>query len=234
MVTAKPLISIVMPVFNGESFLAEAIESVLAQSYQNFELIVVDDGSTDLSAHIVQSFRAQSTKIQLLKQVNQGVTAARNRGILAGTGSYVAFLDQDDVWMPTALHYHLEANDEDPNLGYTLSHLECFLAENCQLPAWFGIQSVGVPQVGYMPGTLMAKRVVFDELGLFEQQYTVSSDADWFARAHDSKVKIGIVSQVTLRRRIHHQNQSANSALIQGELFRLLCESIKRKRKLNE
>ena len=95
-----PLVSVIMPCYNGEAFLADAINSVLGQTFQQFELIVVDDGSTDRSAEILAS---QGDRIRVIRQANQGVSAARNAGIEAAQGEFIAFLDADDYWEPDFL-----------------------------------------------------------------------------------------------------------------------------------
>lgn len=101
-----PLVSVVMPCHNGEAFLAEAIDSVLGQTMRDFELIVVDDGSTDGSPAILAGY---GDRIRVLRQRNQGVSAARNAAIAAAQGSFIAFLDSDDYWEPEFLQAMLDA-----------------------------------------------------------------------------------------------------------------------------
>jgi glycosyltransferase involved in cell wall biosynthesis len=96
----KPLVSIIMPCYNGEAFLAEAVGSVLGQTFRDFELIVVDDGSTDGSAGILARY---GDPVRVMRQANRGVSAARNAGIEAARGNFIAFLDADDTWEPDFL-----------------------------------------------------------------------------------------------------------------------------------
>src|SRR5437867_1216291 len=96
-----PRISVIMPVYNGEAFIAEAIRSVIAQTYACWELIVVDDGSIDNTRQVVSGFTDQ--RIAYISQENQGLAAARNTGIQHSKGEYLAFLDHDDLWAPTFL-----------------------------------------------------------------------------------------------------------------------------------
>lgn len=227
---SKPLVSVILPVFNGEPHLAEAIQSVINQTWSAVELIVVDDGSTDRSCEIVRSFSPADIAIKLLSQANAGVSATRNRGIAAARGDLVAFLDQDDHWADNTLQAHVTFHQQHPDTAYTLGQQVCFLDGIEQPPAWFQLQKLDVPHTGYLPGTLMVKRHLFEQIGVFDTQYPISSDADWFARARDARVLMHILPQTLLYRRIHAGNQSRHSQQIQGELTRLLRASIKRKR----
>ena len=91
-------VSVIVPVYNGEIYLEECMESILSQSYQNIEVIFVDDGSTDRSAERIQSFQERDHRVELIRQTNQYAGIARNRGFDAATGEYVIFLDADDYF----------------------------------------------------------------------------------------------------------------------------------------
>ncbi len=97
MTGAQPLVSVVVPVFNGEKYVAEAIDSILAQDYPALEIIVIDDGSSDRTLNILSSY---GNRIRVLQQANKGSAAARNLGVASATGAYIAFLDADDYWFP--------------------------------------------------------------------------------------------------------------------------------------
>lgn len=224
------LISVILPVYNGERYLAEAIDSVLAQSGWKLELITIDDGSTDKSADILAAYAARDPRVKVLTQANAGVTVARNIGITRSEGAYISFLDQDDRWAPDALSMHVQALNADPELGYTLAHQVCFLEPGADEPDWFKLQHLDEPMAGYLPGALCARRSVFDKVGLFDERFAISSDADWFAKARDAEIAMKLLSAVTLQRRIHDVNQSRHAEVIQKELFQLLAESIRRKR----
>lgn len=112
----NPLVSVVMPVYNGAAFLAEAIESVLGQTHASVELIVVDDGSTDASPQIIGR---HGERLVAIRQNNAGVAAARNAGIAAARGEFVAFLDQDDWWLPEKLLKQLVLFQRDARVGLT-------------------------------------------------------------------------------------------------------------------
>jgi glycosyltransferase involved in cell wall biosynthesis len=99
----QPLVSIITPAYNSEKFIRQTIRSVLDQTYPNWEYIVVDDGSTDTTARIVEEYRRKDSRIHYRFQENQGQAAARNTGLSAATGDLVAFLDHDDLWLPEKL-----------------------------------------------------------------------------------------------------------------------------------
>src|SRR5215203_2066024 len=111
--SALPTVSVVIPVFNGERFIAEAIQSVLDQTFRDFEMIVVDDGSTDATERIVRQF---SGSLSYHRQENSGVGVARNLGVECSKGEWIAFLDADDVWYPTKLA---------DQLYFTSTHRDC-------------------------------------------------------------------------------------------------------------
>lgn len=223
--TGEPAISVVLPVHNGAAWLAEALGSIRAQTLAPAEVIAIDDGSTDDSAAVLAGFPG----VRVLSQPNAGVTVARNRGIAAASGALIAFLDQDDRWRPDALRVAAEAHAADPALAYTLAHQVCFLAEGEAVPPWFGRQSLDRPHVGYLPGTLVARRAAFETLGPFDPAYPISSDADWFARAKDAGLPMAVLADVVLERRIHAANQSRFARTIQAELMQLLKRSVDRK-----
>ena len=104
----KSKISIITPVYNGEKYLVETIQSVINQSYANFELIIVDDGSTDNSKHIAEDFAKKDERIHVITQINSGSAAARNHGIRVAKGRYIVLLDADDLWMPEFLEKQLK------------------------------------------------------------------------------------------------------------------------------
>lgn len=102
------LVSIITPVYNGKKFLGETIESVLHQTYYNYEMLIIDDGSTDGSFDLAKKYENIDGRIHVIKQKNAGSAAARNNGIRKATGRYIALLDADDIWMPDFLERQLD------------------------------------------------------------------------------------------------------------------------------
>lgn len=115
----SPLVSVVMPVYNVEAYVAEAIKSVLAQTFGDFELILVDDGGTDRSVEICRYF--DDPRLQMISQANRGLAGARNTGIAAARGQYIGFLDSDDRWLPEKLALHVIHLENNPSVGVSFS-----------------------------------------------------------------------------------------------------------------
>ena len=107
----QPLVSVIMPAYNSEKYIGKSIESVLAQDYENFELIIIDDGSQDGTKSIAEQYAKSDVRIKLLEQANQGVSVARNKGLDTATGEYVAFLDSDDLWDADNLSVMVQATE---------------------------------------------------------------------------------------------------------------------------
>ncbi len=115
----SPAVSVVMPVYQAEAYVGEAIASVLDQSFADFELLMIDDGGTDRSVEICRSFT--DPRLRLISQANRGLAGARNTGIAAATGRYIAFLDSDDRWLPEKLALHVIHLDNNPHVGVSFS-----------------------------------------------------------------------------------------------------------------
>lgn len=118
----KPTVSVIMPMFNVQAYVAQAIESVLAQSFTDFELICVDDGCKDNTLQIVNSFT--DNRVRIVKQANRGLAGARNTGIALAKGQFIALLDSDDFWHPDKLALHVAHFHNDPELGVSYSASE--------------------------------------------------------------------------------------------------------------
>ena len=112
---ARPLVSVVIPAYNDEGFLAATIESVLAQTYRPLEVVVVDDGSSDGTVALARSF---GDPVRVVEQENKGPAGARNTGFAAARGSIIALLDADDLWMPKRLEACVDLLQSDPTLGF--------------------------------------------------------------------------------------------------------------------
>ena len=221
-----PLVSVILPVYNGAAYVAEAIDSVLAQSYRPYELIVVDDGSSDDSTAIAEKYDG----VTLLCQSNQGVAAARNTGLAASQGEFFAFLDQDDRWTPDKLRIQMHYLLDHPHIQYVIAKQRIFLEPGTEAPGWLKKDILRKAQAGFLPGTLVARRDVFDHIGRFDPTYQVTSDADWFFRAKDAGIPMAALDEVLLLKRIHGANESYRAKRSNAELLQIARNSMKRKR----
>lgn len=122
-------VSVIIPVYKVEKYIAATVKSVLAQTYKDFELLIIDDGSPDKSIEICQQFT--DLRIKIIRQENKGVAAARNNGIRHASGEYLAFLDADDIWVPEKLAKHVEHLDSNPEVGVSFCR-SAFIDESGQ------------------------------------------------------------------------------------------------------
>jgi glycosyltransferase involved in cell wall biosynthesis len=222
--TSNPLVSVIIPAFNGMRYIGDAIRSVLDQDYRPIEVIVVDDGSSDGTGEVVARF----SEVRCLQQENRGPGAARNLGIRESRGPILAFLDQDDEWLPGKLRAQVAALDRDPDIGFTLSLSEWVLLDG-KRPSWL-TEAQLKDQTGFFPSALLVRRSVFESVGPFDESLITSSDADWFFRARDAGVKFERVRQVLMKRRIHDTNQSSRVEMVHRELTGLVLQSLRRRR----
>lgn len=219
------MVSIIVPVYNGERHIASALQSVFGQYYHSFEVIVVDDGSSDGSAAIVRSF-----PVRYIYQCNEGVAAARNAGIAASGGEFIALLDQDDLWLPSKLTRQIGHLLGHPELGYVLSRLEFFLETGVERPSWLKEDLLSDDQAGYFPSALVARKTTFEQIGYFDPIYKAASDTDWFFRANAQGIRMEILPEVLLRRRIHEANHSYQTRLTTLELLRIAKKAVDHRR----
>ena len=220
------LVSVVMTAFDEEAFIGEAVESVLAQTYRSFELIVVDDASTDRTVTIASGFAG----VRVVRRASRGgFAAARNSGLAAARGEYWTIFDADDVMPPERLALQVAFLRANPSLGMVLGLTEAFVTQCEPRPAhWNPAWDDGpFPACG---GTMMARREVFDLVGPYDEQLPVSADTEWLARAKDAGVRAGRIDEVCLRRRIHAGSASSDHAQIRAVLLRVLRESLHRRR----
>jgi glycosyltransferase involved in cell wall biosynthesis len=219
-------VSVVIPLFDGERFLAAALDSVLAQTHRPMEIIVVDDGSRDRGAEIARSYAG----VQVVTQDNAGTAAARNAGIARAHGDLIAFLDQDDVWAPEKLDLQARRMAADPALGYTVAHHRCFLEPGCARPSWLRPEMLDGPVPGFVPGTLVARSWVFARVGLFDTRYAHSSDTDWFVRCREASIPMALLEESLLLRRIHGSNLSGDARVSGLDLIHTVHAALARRR----
>jgi glycosyltransferase involved in cell wall biosynthesis len=219
----RPSVSAIVPAFNRERYVGEALESILRQRYRPLEVIVVDDGSTDSTAAIASSF-----PVRCLRTEHRGVAAARNRGLAAAGGDLIAFLDADDAWTDGSLDRRVTHLLDNPAVGFVLGRTE-LLAEadrKSRVRATFLRES----QPGVLT-TFVGRREAIDSVGPFDESYQVAEDVDWFARARDAGVKGAYLDEICARYRVHWANTTLDRHAEVGEsVARALKASLDRRR----
>jgi len=204
------LVSCIVPVFNGERYLRDTLESILGQTYSPLEVIVVDDGSTDSTPEIVADYES---RISYLYQGNAGPAAARNLGIGVARGEFIAFLDADDIWHKEKLERQVALFKERTELDYSVTHVQNFWEPEMQEESrQFANHRRSQPLPGYSCQTLVSRHRLFDELGKFDTKLSHCDDTEWFLRARESGVIGDLHPDVLVFRRMHETNLSRISA----------------------
>lgn len=183
-----PLVSAIIPTFNRAQSLEKAVASVLDQSYANIEIIVVDDGSTDGSAEMIRDQFSSRVRILRLPR-NRGVSYARNRGIELSRGSFIAFLDSDDLWEPEKTARQLAFMRGDPDILISQSDEIWFRhgrrvnpCKHHKKPSGF-IFAESLPLCAVSPSAVMMRRRFFAQVGLFDEDLPACEDYDLWLRA---------------------------------------------------
>lgn len=218
------LVSVVMPAFDEEAFIAEALASVLSQSYRPVEVIVVDDGSGDRTAEI-----AGAHDVRLLRLAHRGVAAARNAGLGVANGDYWMILDGDDLMPGEAIARQVAHLHRHPGLDIVFGLTEAFVTPGEPRPAHFSTAWENGP-FPWHASTMLARRAVLDRVGLFDETLPLGEDIDWLTRAKEAGVKIGQTDHLALRYRVHRANVTADTQATRRAMLSVLHRSARRHR----
>ena len=211
--TTHPLVSVIIPTYNRGWIIKEAVESVLAQDYKPFELIVVDDGSTD---HTIDMLGSYDNKIRLVQQANQGVSAARNSGIVEASGHLIAFLDSDDLWLPQKLsrqvnffHRHPDAMICQTEEIWMRNHVRVNPKKRHKKPSGMIFEpSLSLCLVS--PSAVMIKPALLAEVGGFDETLPACEDYDLWLRV-SCRYPIYLVDMPLIIKRGGHDDQLSAS-----------------------
>ena len=173
------LISVIIPVYNGDRFISETIDSVIGQNYKNIEILVVDDGSTDKSAEIVKSYK----NVKYIYQNNRGPSSARNTGIDASNGAYIAFVDCDDIWYPQKLSVQEEFLSDNPEIGFVFARRKMITEKGIPKPPWYREHLFEKPSPVLTARALLARRNVFEAVGGYNTDFRFGENAEWLFRS---------------------------------------------------
>ncbi len=219
-----PLVSVIIPVYNGAEFITEAIASVRAQVHVPTEIIVIDDGSSDQTAHVVQTLGCD---IRYVYQHNQGPAAARNRGLALAQGEFIAFLDADDLWPADKLVHQVASLATDAGAQVVWGHTQI-----CAYQATAAPSLALEPTWSSLLGSLLCRKAVFQMVGAFEPTLRVNEDIDWFLRLQEQKLVIKKLPHLALFYRIRPGSLTYGKSLREGEWFQTVRRALQRQRAL--
>lgn len=205
--SALPKVSVIIPAYNAASYIHRAVDSVLAQTFENFELLVVDDGSSDNTLAVLARY---GDRVRAVTQANNGPAAARNHGLSEARGEYVAFLDADDHWLPEKIERQVELMEQRPDVGFCSSATEVVNTAGETVGSWpCRPDAAPFPDILFMQGTVisgstsgvLARRQLIADLGGFDETLRGFEDPDLWIRlaAHTSYVCIAEPLTVVVR-----------------------------------
>ncbi len=252
----KPYISIILPLYNGATFIKETLEAVATQTFQNAELIIVDDGSSDDSSQIAEEFCKNSSSeilqnFKIVKQENQGVAAARNNGIEKASGKWIALLDQDDLWQPEKLEIQHEAIQKFPEASWHYSAFVRFYADGREKIKNDGsndrletLERMLSGKLFVPPSTVLVLKKVCEEMGGFDSKFIPSDEWDFFLKlaekfknSYSEKVLVRFPSHLTSTgKRQKRKIFEVQKVVIENHAKKvsgIICNSIIKKRKAN-
>jgi glycosyltransferase involved in cell wall biosynthesis len=225
---SKPLVSVIVPVYNGENFLVDALASIRRQDYCPLEIVIIDDGSTDGTAELAATL---GRDINWIRQQNRGPSAARNAGLALAQGEFIAFLDADDLWPHGTLQAQVELLLANPAAVIVLGRIQCIGYSGT--PSSRATDSKG-SLFGVHLGSAVFRKSVFNKVGLFDENLRYSEDHDWFFRAREQNISIVSIPQVTLVYRRHGNNMTLSEDAQGYQLPRVLKKSLDRRRCQNK
>jgi len=217
-----PLVSVIIPVYNGADFLAEALATVRAQAYTPLEILVVDDGSTDQTAQVVQMLGAD---LRYVYQQNQGPAAARNTGLTLAQGELIAFLDADDLWPADKLAQQVAALTADATTGvvWGTTQIAPYRAAVTEFPPL-------APAWRPLLGSMVCRQAIFHQVGLFEPTLRFGEDIDWLIRLHEQKVIVQKVPIPALIYRVRLGSMTYDKAITEVGWFSNIRRALQRRR----
>jgi glycosyltransferase involved in cell wall biosynthesis len=194
-------LSVVIPAYNAARYIAEAMESVLAQIGNDAEVIVVDDASSDDTAALAESFGPQ---VRVIRAEHGGIGATVNRGMVEACGELIASIDADDRWLPGKMERQLAALDTDPSLDAVFGYVRQFLSEDVMDAGRFAITDTPMP--GLHRGSMLIRREAWDRVGPLDTELTLGEFIAWYARAIDAGLNMRVLPDVVYERRVHGGN----------------------------
>lgn len=224
-------VSIIMPVYNGEKFLRESIESTLSQTYQNFELIIINDGSTDNSLSIIKEYKERDNRIEIIDKKNSGVSDSRNTGILKSNGNYIAFIDCDDIWQNNKLELQIEEFQKDKDLKIC-GTWAIVIDENNNKISKFNYPPTNDKHIHisssyknpFITSSLIIKKDILDIYKLFRTDMKLAEDYEFITKyIHNNKSKN--IDKYLIDYRVHSNN--SDNTIYKKLKFKIIAMKIR-------
>ncbi|MGK2964546.1 MAG: glycosyltransferase family 2 protein [Tepidiformaceae bacterium] len=229
MTRVAPHVSVVIPAYTAELYLAQALDSVARQTFAVAEVIVVDDGSTDATAEIAERHGAI-----VLRRANGGPSAARNTGIARATGEFLAFLDADDYWEPSKTERQMAILTTSPELKIVMCQHR-YHVENAELLSRHQLLEVAAgPRDSALPSGWLLHRQLFDEIGPFNEEIHMGEDLEWLLRAQRLGYAPHMIHEPLVVRRVHGENLTADLQAARAGLFSVLRGHLATERRHND
>jgi glycosyltransferase involved in cell wall biosynthesis len=227
MMESPPLITVIIAVYNSARYLAEAINSVLRQTYKPLELVLVDDGSEDGSADVARSF---APSLQYVYQPHEGMGSARNRGVALAQGVLLAFLDADDLFPSDRLERQMAAFLREPTLEAVFGHVREFLSPDLDEVSAKRLRRHAERIPGRLPGAMLIKKDAFHRVGPFNTTLKVGIGMDWSARASEQRLKSLMLQEIVMERRLHNENNGLRQREWHAQYVQVLKAALDRRR----
>lgn len=223
-----PLVSVILPVYNTEKYVAESIQSVLNQTHKNIEIIAINDGSIDGSLDVLKQF---GNKLILIDcDQNQGIAAARNEGLKKAKGDFIALMDADDLWEPEKVETQINQFRENPELDISFSYMKCFLSPDLSVEIKAIRRCPPDPMPGQVSATALIKSESFWKVGPFDPTWRVGEFIDWMTKANALKLNHATLPQAFLLRRIHETNTGVTERPARADYLKIVKAALDRKR----
>jgi glycosyltransferase involved in cell wall biosynthesis len=225
-----PFVSVIMPAYNSERYIAEAIRSLLSQTRVTVEVIVVSDGSTDGTERIVGAMAAEDSRIRLLVGPHRGVAAARNVGLAAAQAEFIAFLDSDDLCVPGRLHRQMQfllANESPQAVIGDMLWFDIAGSDGAPSPTARTLRTAGMQL-----GAILFRRDVFQKIGVCDETFSYAEDIDLLLRMWESRTDFHFDGEIAIYHRRHDTNMTNDQRSTTRFVLRALHRSLVRRREL--
>lgn len=227
----NPLVSVMIPVYNGEAYIRDAVDSVLQQSYRPIEIIVIDDGSEDGTAAVLEGY---GDLVRYVRQDRAGNGAARNQALALANGSLFTFLDADDRFSANALDRLTSTLEQNPHIDAVYAHVREFISPDIDAAALARLRSPLTRIAGRLPTNMLMRREAFLQVGEFRTDLRVGVTVDWSARAEEAGMTTVLLDDVLFERRLHAGNNGIREREYRNHYIQVVKAALDRRRALRE